>query len=288
MTTKKVVCDMCGIEHADEDSVKMVEQWLSEDGYAPCPNIGCPGQMKLVAGGDRETVEPHEGERPEPVPELKSTITLDGYEKWTQELDRRMADYDTATSEEQERLETVQRELVNAELKRVLNGRKMEYISADWKDIDGLISGILGSEFNLQHATRKAFEPFYEIAKGSHGGSDDYVVIAIEGKATEDELDIVYDLVHNLGAELEEPKKPICPECGKEIDCLVGSAPAFIPERAFVLDGRLETEFQDGLKVSDLVDEGPPRWCCPKCDEELFNAADPDCTDKMLVFLKGG
>lgn len=88
-------------------------------------------------------------------------------------------------------------------LTEVLNSRKLTYIGADWKDFSGLIDDILDSTFDLRHSAKKLYEPFAEV-EGGHGGSDDYVLIAIEGEATQDELDIIFDLVHNLGAEDEE------------------------------------------------------------------------------------
>lgn len=92
---------------------------------------------------------------------------------------------------------------IDAKLKEVLAGRKMEYLSTDWKDVGGIIEDILDSKFDLRHASKKLFSPFEEVEYG-HGGSDDYVLIAIDGKATDDELDVVFDLVHNLGADDEE------------------------------------------------------------------------------------
>ncbi len=43
---KKTICNRCGVTYDDEDSVKMVEQW-QESGYAPCPNLDCPGQLEI-------------------------------------------------------------------------------------------------------------------------------------------------------------------------------------------------------------------------------------------------
>ena len=42
----KVVCKVCGAEYQDEESVALVKKWL-ENGYAPCPNISCPGEMEV-------------------------------------------------------------------------------------------------------------------------------------------------------------------------------------------------------------------------------------------------
>lgn len=43
-----VRCNKCGAAYTDEESVDLVKKWKSEgDGYAPCPNIPCDGQMEL-------------------------------------------------------------------------------------------------------------------------------------------------------------------------------------------------------------------------------------------------
>ena len=42
----KVVCNKCGATYTDKDSIEMVKKW-AEEGYAPCPNISCPGQLEL-------------------------------------------------------------------------------------------------------------------------------------------------------------------------------------------------------------------------------------------------
>lgn len=44
---EKVVCSKCGAEYTDEDSIKMVKEWLAKGSYAPCPNLDCFGNMKL-------------------------------------------------------------------------------------------------------------------------------------------------------------------------------------------------------------------------------------------------
>ena len=43
---EKVVCNTCGAPYDDKESVELVKKWL-EDGYAPCPNISCPGQLEV-------------------------------------------------------------------------------------------------------------------------------------------------------------------------------------------------------------------------------------------------
>ena len=45
---KKAVCNVCGAEYTDAPSIEMVTKWGSEgDGFAPCPNMSCPGQMEI-------------------------------------------------------------------------------------------------------------------------------------------------------------------------------------------------------------------------------------------------
>ena len=44
---EEVVCNVCGIAYSDDDSIQMVKKWLEKDGYAPCPNIMCPGQLEI-------------------------------------------------------------------------------------------------------------------------------------------------------------------------------------------------------------------------------------------------
>ena len=44
-----VKCNKCGCVYEDKESVELVKQWLAtDDKYAPCPNIGCKGQMELL------------------------------------------------------------------------------------------------------------------------------------------------------------------------------------------------------------------------------------------------
>ncbi|GAH39319.1 unnamed protein product [marine sediment metagenome] len=42
----KAVCNQCGETYDDKESIEMVRKWV-EEGYAPCPNISCHGQMEL-------------------------------------------------------------------------------------------------------------------------------------------------------------------------------------------------------------------------------------------------
>lgn len=48
MPKEFVKCDTCDLVYDDEESIKLVKQWLSnDDKYAPCPNIGCKGQLQI-------------------------------------------------------------------------------------------------------------------------------------------------------------------------------------------------------------------------------------------------
>jgi len=44
---EKVFCNKCGAEYYDKESIELVRKWSSE-GYAPCPNLGCPGELELT------------------------------------------------------------------------------------------------------------------------------------------------------------------------------------------------------------------------------------------------
>jgi len=43
----KAVCDQCGASYDDVESIELVRKWVAE-GYAPCPNISCPGQLTIA------------------------------------------------------------------------------------------------------------------------------------------------------------------------------------------------------------------------------------------------
>ena len=43
---EKVVCNECGAEYSDQESIDLAMKW-AEDGYAPCPNLGCSGQLEV-------------------------------------------------------------------------------------------------------------------------------------------------------------------------------------------------------------------------------------------------
>lgn len=42
----KAVCNRCGVEYTDVESIKLAQKWVDE-GYAPCPNISCPGELEI-------------------------------------------------------------------------------------------------------------------------------------------------------------------------------------------------------------------------------------------------
>lgn len=56
---EKLVCDRCGAEYTDKESIKMAkqyqEQWsalckkdgVEPRGISPCPNIQCTGELQL-------------------------------------------------------------------------------------------------------------------------------------------------------------------------------------------------------------------------------------------------
>jgi len=43
---EKVVCNKCGATFKDKESIELVKKWTTE-GYAPCPNLSCSGEMRL-------------------------------------------------------------------------------------------------------------------------------------------------------------------------------------------------------------------------------------------------
>ena len=51
VTIQKLVakCNKCGATYLDKESIEMVEKWVAE-GYAPCPNLGCPGELEIKKG----------------------------------------------------------------------------------------------------------------------------------------------------------------------------------------------------------------------------------------------
>jgi len=43
-----VKCNKCGIKHDDADTLQMVKRWLEKDNYAPCPLLGCTGELRIL------------------------------------------------------------------------------------------------------------------------------------------------------------------------------------------------------------------------------------------------
>lgn len=41
-----VKCNGCGATYDDPESIELTKKWIA-DGYAPCPNIGCSGEMEV-------------------------------------------------------------------------------------------------------------------------------------------------------------------------------------------------------------------------------------------------
>lgn len=202
------------------------------------------------------------------------TLTLDDYRKWCDEV------LDPALKASTDETIDVTVILASEKLKEVLAGRDFTYISADWKDVDGFIEDILDTKFDLRNSSKKVYDLFTEA---EHGGSDDYVLIAVQGVVTDDELDIVFDLVHNLGAELTAPLKPKCPKCGKEIEGLEGSYTATVGGYASIFDGELNLQLNEDCKLWELVDEDSVIWYCPECNAELFKAGQEA---EMIAFLR--
>lgn len=238
---EKVVCNVCGVEYTDEDSVRMVKDWLSKpDKYAPCPRIGCTGEMELF-GEEAEDQEDQE--------------VLANIKKATKDL---------------------------AELLK-LHDLDVDYYEADWKDTEDLIMG--AHDLILKHPGWS----IYYIGGDTYGIDCNFVFFTSKSVG-EDVVEEIGRLIEDEGAELDEvlPKKPTCPKCMQEIECLIGESPAIVPEKAILLDGELDFEFLGGLRIGDLVTGTPDSWNCPECDEVLFDTKDPDYADKMLVFLKGG
>lgn len=50
---QKVVCDTCGASYDDPESLRITKRWIA-DGYAPCPNFRCRGQLQIKEQEDRE------------------------------------------------------------------------------------------------------------------------------------------------------------------------------------------------------------------------------------------
>ncbi|MBA7465840.1 hypothetical protein ES707_01012 [subsurface metagenome] len=39
-------CNKCGATYTDIESIEMVRKWAAQ-GYAPCPNISCSGELEI-------------------------------------------------------------------------------------------------------------------------------------------------------------------------------------------------------------------------------------------------
>lgn len=42
----KVICNKCGATYTDPESIELAKKWVKE-GYAPCPNLSCPGELEI-------------------------------------------------------------------------------------------------------------------------------------------------------------------------------------------------------------------------------------------------
>lgn len=51
---EKVVCGQCGATYTDPESIELAKKWIA-DGYAPCPNISCRGQLELKQDAEKGT-----------------------------------------------------------------------------------------------------------------------------------------------------------------------------------------------------------------------------------------
>ena len=46
ITRTVAICNKCGATYDDSESIDMARKWIRA-GYAPCPNISCPGELEL-------------------------------------------------------------------------------------------------------------------------------------------------------------------------------------------------------------------------------------------------
>ncbi len=46
LTQVRVICNKCGVVYEDQESIEQTKKWI-EEGYAPCPNITCPGELEI-------------------------------------------------------------------------------------------------------------------------------------------------------------------------------------------------------------------------------------------------
>ncbi|KKN37276.1 hypothetical protein LCGC14_0765140 [marine sediment metagenome] len=42
----KAVCNQCGASYEDVESIEQARKGIA-DGYAPCPNLSCPGELEV-------------------------------------------------------------------------------------------------------------------------------------------------------------------------------------------------------------------------------------------------
>ncbi len=121
-------------------------------------------------------------------------MTRDEYKQWCDEhIDNRPEGVDTVSPE------IVQ--LVNAKLQEIVGNRKIDYVVADWKDTQSLFEDVNKAASLMPGCKFYFFEPFHEAL---HGGSDDRVVLLSSVELTDDEAEIIFDLIHNLGAEMPD------------------------------------------------------------------------------------
>ena len=113
---------------------------------------------------------------------VKKNITKADYFEWLRKI--------VLTSDEQMAKEA------SKFLDIVLNGRLYGYAASDWKDIKGLVDEVAkeAAAFNGKKFDAELF---------NQESADDIVIVMIEGTPTDDELQIVYNLVHEFNADLD-------------------------------------------------------------------------------------
>jgi len=53
LTPTIVRCNKCGATYNDTESIELVQKWTKE-GYAPCPNLCCPGQLEVTTPRNKQ------------------------------------------------------------------------------------------------------------------------------------------------------------------------------------------------------------------------------------------
>ena len=160
-----------------------------------------------------------------------------------------------------------------------LHGIEVDYCEADWRDGLELAEGV--RELVLKHP---GWSMYY--FSGGTWGIDSNFVFFTSKQVGEDVVERIGELIVEEGAELPGevvPPKPKCPKCGKVIDGLSGTYPAIVCGYASILNGVLDTQFDEQTKVWEIIDEDGAVWCCPECDAELFKAGQEA---EMTAFLK--